>query len=205
MIKVDCDVIKDLLPSYIDKISSNATNELVKEHLSKCQNCQRTLKKMDCDLTIEKQENQNNQIDYLKKFKKNKAISILFTVFVTIDIIIFLLISFHVVGNKLEFKLNINDIEMDYSQSLSALSNDENGENQTLTFTVIDKKNKYDLISSYYTDGNSMYVKFIGKFPFGKTSPSCISLTIDKTIDSIYIEDDYGNMRKVWNRNDLEE
>ena len=200
MIKVDCDVIKDLLPSYIDKISSNATNELVKEHLSKCQKCQKTLKEMDCDLTIEKKENQNNQIDYLKKFKKNKAISILFTVFVTIDIIIFLLISLHVVGSKLDFKLNINDIEMDYSQSLSALSNNENGENQTLTFTVIDKKNKYDLISSYYTEGNSMYVKFIGKFPFGKASPSCISLTIDKTIDSIYIKDDYGNMRKVWVR-----
>ncbi len=38
MRKVECDVIQDLLPSYIDKISTEATNALVEEHLQTCKN-----------------------------------------------------------------------------------------------------------------------------------------------------------------------
>ena len=36
---VNCKVIQDLLPSYIDKISSQSTNMLIEEHLAeRCRN-----------------------------------------------------------------------------------------------------------------------------------------------------------------------
>lgn len=41
---IDCDIIQDLLPSYNDKISSKSTNDLVEEHLQKCENCRMVLK-----------------------------------------------------------------------------------------------------------------------------------------------------------------
>ena len=34
-----CEIIKDLLPSYIDELTSEVSNEAVKEHLSECESC----------------------------------------------------------------------------------------------------------------------------------------------------------------------
>ena len=39
MNKLPCEVIKDLLPSYIDKLTSGTTSELIKEHLKSCESC----------------------------------------------------------------------------------------------------------------------------------------------------------------------
>ena len=37
--KYNCDVIRDLLPGYIDNILSDTGNELVKNHLGECEEC----------------------------------------------------------------------------------------------------------------------------------------------------------------------
>ncbi len=40
--KKECDIIKDLLPSYADEICSDATRELVEQHLAECPRCRET-------------------------------------------------------------------------------------------------------------------------------------------------------------------
>lgn len=39
--KMHCDIIKDLIPSYVDGICSEKTRELVEEHLCECEACHR--------------------------------------------------------------------------------------------------------------------------------------------------------------------
>ncbi len=39
MSKRDCDIIKDLLPSYVDGICSEASKEWIEEHLKECEEC----------------------------------------------------------------------------------------------------------------------------------------------------------------------
>lgn len=39
MANVNCDVIKDLLPLYVDQVVSDSTRELVIDHLASCQDC----------------------------------------------------------------------------------------------------------------------------------------------------------------------
>ena len=39
MKKMDCDIIRDLLPLYIDDVVSDATKELVETHLKDCDAC----------------------------------------------------------------------------------------------------------------------------------------------------------------------
>ena len=39
MSKKECDIIKDLLPSYVDEICSEASKEWVEEHLAECEEC----------------------------------------------------------------------------------------------------------------------------------------------------------------------
>lgn len=43
MSKRECDIIKDLLPSYVDEICSEASKEWVEEHLTGCEDCKKTV------------------------------------------------------------------------------------------------------------------------------------------------------------------
>jgi len=46
MATIDCAVVRDLLPLYAEKISSEETRELVEEHLAGCQDCRNLLDEM---------------------------------------------------------------------------------------------------------------------------------------------------------------
>ena len=46
MNKIPCAIIKDLLPLYIDGLTSEETNALVEEHLAECDGCRLTYQVM---------------------------------------------------------------------------------------------------------------------------------------------------------------
>ena len=46
MMKHECDIVRDLLPLYAEKLGSEATTELVKEHLKGCPACRVELEKL---------------------------------------------------------------------------------------------------------------------------------------------------------------
>lgn len=71
MKEINCDVIQDLLPSYLDKITSESTNRLVEDHLQSCNKCSKILEEMNKKIDAEL-FNQNEKIDYLKGFRKEK-------------------------------------------------------------------------------------------------------------------------------------
>lgn len=41
-----CIIIQDLLPNYIEKLTSDETKQYIKEHLKRCKKCQKILKNM---------------------------------------------------------------------------------------------------------------------------------------------------------------
>ena len=45
--KINCDIIRDLLPLYAEHITSEATNALVEEHLTECEACRAELEQME--------------------------------------------------------------------------------------------------------------------------------------------------------------
>ena len=71
MNKIPCEVIKDLLPSYIDSLTSEKTKELIDEHLKNCTECSETLKKMrgENDAIMQPGEDDKKEIAFLKKTK----------------------------------------------------------------------------------------------------------------------------------------
>lgn len=69
---LSCDVVKDLLPSYIDELTSEDSNKAVAEHLSKCKVCQEVYKSM-CPDKKAAGENIQKEIDYLKSIKKKNV------------------------------------------------------------------------------------------------------------------------------------
>lgn len=44
--RIKCDVINDLLPLYVDDVLSDASRELVDEHIQECESCRKTLENM---------------------------------------------------------------------------------------------------------------------------------------------------------------
>ena len=70
--KIPCDTVRDLFPSYIDKLTSETTNKLIEEHISDCAECTDILNSMRTPETepSASEETQAKEIDFLKKNKK---------------------------------------------------------------------------------------------------------------------------------------
>ena len=75
--KLSCEVIKDLLPLYFDKVCSEESCSLVEEHLTQCAQCENELKKLEMDL--EKPSMSEGEVKTMKRisveWKKDKKIS----------------------------------------------------------------------------------------------------------------------------------
>ncbi len=192
MKQVDCDIIKDLLPSYIDKTASNSTNELVEEHLKNCEDCTSILENMNSVVDESKGANiQEEQIDYLKGFKKNKLKVIIETIliFIIIAIILFDLWCYITVYAK--FFVDINNINITYVA-------DENS--STLLYDVSNKD--FVLLLEYeHLENNIIVVKVAGRYNFGNGSRTYIYVELDKNTEHVYFEDKKGNSKEIWDKN----
>lgn len=70
MEKMNCDIIKDLIPSYVDEVCSQATKECVEAHLEECGECRLIAARLRNNaLSGEKLEQKG--LDGLKKIKRN--------------------------------------------------------------------------------------------------------------------------------------
>lgn len=72
MSKLSCEVIKDLLPSYVDGICSKNSKELIEEHISECMDCNKLLDRMK-NIEIVADKTDEKEIDYMKKIKRYNA------------------------------------------------------------------------------------------------------------------------------------
>ena len=45
-LKIECDIVKDLLPLYVEEISSEASNRVIEEHLAECEQCKTIYQEM---------------------------------------------------------------------------------------------------------------------------------------------------------------
>lgn len=77
--KIPCSLIRDLLPLYIEKMDSEETHNLIKEHLSSCDSCKKELEEkcLPSGLPV------NTDIMPLKKIKSHLQKKKIFTVILT--------------------------------------------------------------------------------------------------------------------------
>ncbi len=65
---MDCDIIGDLLPSYLDGICSKRTKQYVEQHLESCESCKKKAELLkNTDFSVKKLE--QKEIDAVKKVK----------------------------------------------------------------------------------------------------------------------------------------
>ena len=66
--KMKCEIIRDLFPSYIDGLTSRESNELIEEHLEECGDCREYLASMQEEIVQENQPVKNKEA--VKPFRK---------------------------------------------------------------------------------------------------------------------------------------
>lgn len=88
MDKKECKIIQDLLPNYIDNLTTPETNEFIENHLKQCSECTKMLENMKKDFGIEEKPEKKNFKNFMKKYRNKLRI---FKLIVLAIIVIFLL------------------------------------------------------------------------------------------------------------------
>ena len=75
MSKIPCEVIQDLMPSYVDGLTNPVTDKIIEEHVEECEKCRQTLETMRSGYNMDytPDENDKKEIDFLKKNKKKNV------------------------------------------------------------------------------------------------------------------------------------
>ncbi len=80
---LSCEVVRDLLPSYIDSLTSEVTNEAMKTHLSECEDCRKAYEMMSSpedSVSV----NDEAEVNFLKAQKKKAKKAVICGIGVTV-------------------------------------------------------------------------------------------------------------------------
>ncbi len=105
-----CEIIKDLLPSYIDGLTSAESNAEIEEHLETCEECREALDQMKAEVSVENVELNKQSINPFKKLNKRVLQSIVITFTACI-----LLVGSYFYFFEIGWKVNSEDMDINYS------------------------------------------------------------------------------------------
>lgn len=88
--KRECKIVQDLLPSYIENLTTKETKVYIEEHLEKCQSCKQVLKRMKQEFNLNITKKDNREVKYIKKF--NKKINIL-KLIISLILVVFIILT----------------------------------------------------------------------------------------------------------------
>lgn len=114
--KKECKIVQDLIPNYLEKVTTEETNEFIKEHIEGCKECKDVYLAMKHDLKINVIDTEET-INYMKRFKTKLKIlrNVLLIIIVIFAIIvgrkIFVLAKLFNTSNKLYDKNNYEKVQ----------------------------------------------------------------------------------------------
>ena len=195
-----CEIIKDLLPSYIDGLTSAESNSEIEEHLLTCQECTEALEQMKTEVDAENVELNKEMIKPFKKLNKRVIKAVLITLAVCI-VIVGSYFYFFEIG----WKVDSDDLNISYSYKDNCLQFEfelSNGKvlnpwidhrrtpppSHVITFTecfhsVLDDRGKYPNQFSYGISKNDEY----GKMEF--TDDDLIILHFKDKTKTLYLKE----------------
>lgn len=217
MKKLECEVIQDLLPSYVDKISSNATNKIVEEHIEKCTKCKNNLNNMVKEVDVKLTKNKEERINYLKGYKKRRQLLIVVSILITIAILAITFVinvkNKNILLDKYSY-IDVNKVNVKYMYiKENEYKNDSTGEitiqkNLIILLNSEEYKGMYLTGSCEYSESDKeIYYKIAAKelpkdVVFEKDGLK-ISLPINDNVEKIYLtyinDTNKDNVKEIWN------
>lgn len=102
--KKECEIVKDLFPSYIAGILSEESEKFIQTHINECQECRNLLEKMSENSENSKLESEDKiEYNHLKKYRKKMVIlkSVLFSIVIVIIAIVAIFITKYNYNNNI--------------------------------------------------------------------------------------------------------
>ena len=77
--EIQCNIVSDLLPLYVDGLTSENTNTFIQKHLEECSDCQKEYQTFQIELGSSKNSSDatvTREVNYLKKIKTYQNINL---------------------------------------------------------------------------------------------------------------------------------
>lgn len=144
--KLQCHIVRDLLPSYVEGLTEKETSEEIREHLSECEKCEKIYNLMVQGEEIKEAE--NKELDYLKKLRRknrNKIILCVFGIIAALTVLIaskLFLIGFKSDGSTLLVTSDLNTAQTYLYVDVF----EEYGKNAIKEVKVKNRDSKYEVV-----------------------------------------------------------
>ena len=208
MVKKECSLVQNLLNDYINNSVSDDAEEVIKEHLEKCKDCNSIYMQMKNDNAQSKEQEVKRHKEYLKKF--NKRLSLLkkiIIILLIIILIIFVQFAIKLIHNnyildgvykKLESMQNMNEyyakreeiLLYDYTSDFSSSCNIteyyyKNGKYKMVYYSKNDYENRYEV---YGQEGSNeeIYVYYDSKKVSYRENDDLLVYQNSQVLESIY-------------------
>ncbi|PFG07600.1 zf-HC2 domain-containing protein [Bacillus sp. es.034] len=149
-------VFKDLVPSYIEHLTSEETNSQMEVHMEQCKNCREYLQDMQEEWlseNVHEQAKEDKNIDYLKKVRSNNRKKILTIVTSLLSLFLILILGYYLLFIRM-WIADTKDVE-------TTIQNQGN----TVTLSFKSKQDNHHLLirkeqlNQEYTDWMIVYEK----------------------------------------------
>lgn len=183
----DCKIVQDLLPNYIEHLTSEETNKYIEEHLATCEECKKILKNMQKEMKTDGEKIDGREVDYIKKYNKKLIISkvieiiVLIVLLIYVGIVINRLIILNDIGKKQEklgkmnnFYIEINDlygydsskVQVFYKDEKALMEAQRYGQNNVKGKTIIyqDKDEEIYMVDDAW-NGKKAYISNNANLP----------------------------------------
>ena len=149
--KNECEIVKDLLPNYIEDLVSDETKKFINSHISSCADCKKILRNMQESDTKDDEELLREEEVEIRQIKKYKKKTTVVKISIMSFLILILVIIFSIIVTYMP-KYSIISNTYDKIEELSNLSN-----YKIITYQYYIDENtqeKYEFTSNfYYKDG----------------------------------------------------
>ena len=195
----DCDIVRDLLPNYIENLTGENTNKYIENHIKECENCSQLLNKMRKDITIETNTSDfKKETKFLKKYNKKmkflRAIIFLIVIifFLTIARKMFILYNLQNKVSQSESRDNFHTIVYYYNGDTISIHHAYRNGNKI--------KEKVESISSNGTSYMTLYGKKDSNISNMYIETNNIKLAELGVVNRIYVDDPigYSKIDNLW-------
>lgn len=155
--KYNCEIIKELLPNYIEKLTSKEVNSIIESHLEECKECNEIYENMNKNFEKEKSQIKK-EVKYAKKY--NRKLKLLFFIIISLLIIMF---SATFLRNAIIIK--------DLSNKAGNYTNEDNFHIIWSTYS----KEEITILDIYYKEGKYLEKMYSFNYDFFNTKEDIIS------------------------------
>jgi len=144
-----CEMIRDLLPLYIDDLTSEESNKNIERHLKSCKECKMYYQEMTGEISnkISITEADIRDVELIKNINKKKKRQIIYAVLGTIAIFVITLAL--ILPNIYKSQVKYEDVELSY------------GTRGNIAYLTMKPKSGYSLAFTGNGGGENSYLKML--------------------------------------------